>query len=101
MIDRKVGTDTDIELRQRSKVGRFSDAKQCLLFSGTVDIELTKGFRVDGFADAERCPLSLGRIEGKTGHGVGTAVDIELQKVGRFVDALLFREEFPVDIELK
>ena len=60
-----------------------------------------KGFRVDGFADAEKCPLSLGRIEGKTGHGVGTAVDIELQKVGRFVDALLFREEFPVNIELK
>ena len=78
MIGHKVGTDTDIELRQGLKVGEFSDAKQYLLFSGTVNIELMKGFRVDGFADAERCPLSLGRVEGRTGYVVGIAIDIEL-----------------------
>ena len=61
MIDHKVGTDTDIELRQGLKVGEFSDAKQYFFFSSTVDIKLMKGFKVDEFTDTERCLLSLER----------------------------------------
>ena len=60
-----------------------------------------KRFRVDGFVDTERCLLSLERVEGKTSHKMETAINIKLRKVGEFVDALLFWEEFPVDIELK
>ena len=49
----KVGTDTDIELRKGSKVGRFSDGKWSLLFLGMiVNIELRKELEVEGFRDA-------------------------------------------------